>query len=92
MSEDKKKEGVDHSKRAFLTKVLIGGVAAVSTAAIAKKLISSEAAGKKNTQQAYVNDEIMQDKTMKDKEYVLMSREEKEKMVQMFVSDYNKQA
>lgn len=90
MAEDKK-EGVDYSKRAFMKKALIGGIAAVSTAAVAKKLISSEAAGRKNTQQAYVNDELMQDKVMKDKEYVLMTKEEKERMVQMFESDYYKQ-
>lgn len=91
MAEDKK-ESVDYSKRAFMKKALIGGIAAVSTAAVAKKLISSEAAGKKNTQKAYVNDELMQDKIMKDKQFVLMTREEKDQMVQMFVSDYNKQA
>lgn len=90
MSEDKKKEGVDHSKRAFLTKVLIGGVAAVSTAAIAKKVVSSSS--HKDVKSAYLKDEQMQDKVMKDKEYVLMTSEEKEHMVQMFVSDYYKQA
>lgn len=90
MSEEIKKEGVDHSKRAFLTKALIGGVAVVSTAAIAKKVVSSSSV--KDVKGAYLKDEQMQDRVMKDKQYVLMTSEEKEQMVQMFVSDYYKQA
>jgi len=90
MSEDKesevKREGVDFSKRAFIKTALIGGIAVASGAVIAKKIVSNIP----NTgfTKTSVSDELQQDIVMKDKEFVVMSKEEKDRMVQMFESEY----
>ena len=90
MVEDKdsgvKKEGMDFSKRAFLKTALMGGIAVVSGAVIAKKIASN--IPNADLKSAYVDDELQQDRVMRDKEFVLMSREEKEQMVKMFASEY----
>ena len=90
MAEDKesevKREGVDFSKRAFIKTALIGGIAVASGAVIAKKIASNiPYTGLTN---ASVSDELQQDRVMKDKEFVVMSKEEKDRMVQMFESEY----
>jgi len=94
MAEDKdsgmQKKGVDFSKRAFLKTALIGGIAVASGSMIAKKISSNMP--KADLKSAYVDDEIQQDKAMKGKEYVLMSKEEKDQMVQMFASEYSYKA
>lgn len=90
MSEDKeseiKREGVDFSKRAFIKTALIGGIAVASGAVIAKKIVSN--IPNTGLTKASVNDELQQDRVMKDKEFVVMSKEEKDRMVQMFESEY----
>ncbi len=90
MSEDKeseiKREGVDFSKRAFIKTALIGGIAVASGAMIAKKIVSN--IPNTGLTKASVNDELQQDRVMKDKEFVVMSKEEKDRMVQMFESEY----
>ena len=85
-----KNDGTDFSRRAFIKKTLLVGVAVASTTAVAKKVAS--VTPRQDLRGAYLNDDIQQDKVMKGKEYVVMSREEKEQMLQMFVNDYNKQA
>jgi len=84
------KNDTDFSRRAFIKKTLLIGVAVASTAAVAKKVAS--VTPRQDLRGAYLNDEIQQDKVMKGKEYVVMSKEEKEQMLQMFANDYNKQA
>ena len=90
MAEDKdseaKREGVDFSKRAFIKTALIGGIAVASGAVIAKKITSN--IPKTKLASAYVDDELQQDRVMKDKEFVVMSKEEKEQMVKTIVSEY----
>lgn len=90
MPEDKesevKREGVDFSKRAFIKTALIGGIAVASGAVIAKKIVSNiPNTGLTN---ASVSDELQQDMVMKDKEFVVMSKEEKDRMVEMFEREY----
>ncbi|MDO8445177.1 MAG: hypothetical protein Q7T53_03575 [Deltaproteobacteria bacterium] len=80
------KNGTDFSRRAFIKKTLLIGVAVASTAAVAKKVAS--VTPRQDLRGAYLNDEIQQDKVMKGKEYVVMSKEEKEQMLQMFVKEY----
>lgn len=84
------REGMDFSKRAFIKTVLIGGVAVAAGAVISKKISSN--IPKNNLASAYVDDELQQDKVMKDKEFVVMSKEEKDRMVQMFESEYSYKA
>lgn len=94
MADDKldeiKKEGVDFSRRAFVKKALLTGLTVVGTAAVTKKVV--DAVPRQDVKAAYLSDEVQQDRVMKDKQYVLMTQEEKDHMVQMFVSDYSKQA
>lgn len=94
MSEDKeseiKREGVDFSKRAFIKTALIGGIAVASGAVIAKKIASN--IPNTGLTKASISDEVQQDRVMKDKEFVVMSREEKDQMVKMFVSEYSYKA
>ena len=80
-------EGVDFSKRAFIKTALIGGMAVVSSAVIAKKVASN--IPNRGLTGIYVNDELQQDRVMKDMEFVTMSKEEKSRMVQMLVSEYS---
>lgn len=82
-----KKEEVDHSRRAFIKKTLLLGVAVASTAAVAKKVAS--VAPRQDLRGAYLKDELQQDLVMKDKQYVLMTTEEKEQMIQMFEKEYS---
>lgn len=81
-----KKEGIDYSRRAFMKKALLTGIAVATTAAITKKVV--EAVPKHDLRDAYLNDDLQQDKVMKDKKYVLMTTEEKEQLVQTLVSEY----
>lgn len=81
-----KRDGVDFSKRAFIKTALISGIAVASGAVIAKKIVSNiPNTGLTN---ASVSDELQQDMVMKDKEFVLMSKEEKDRMVEMFEREY----
>jgi hypothetical protein len=92
MAEDKlnneveKGDEVDFSRRVFLKKTLLLGVAVAGTTVVAKKVAS--VAPRQDLRGAYLNDELQQDKVMKDKQYVLMTREEKDQMVQMFEKEY----
>ena len=81
-----KKEDVDYSRRSFIKKTLLLGVAVASTAAVAKKV--SSVVPRQDIKGAYLNDEVQQDLVMKDKQYVLMTKEEKDQMVQMFEKEY----
>ena len=85
-----KNDGTDFSRRAFIKKTLLVGVAVASTAAVAKKVAS--VTPRQDLRGAYLNDELQQDRVMKDKEFVVMSKEEKERMVQMFVGEYSYKA
>ena len=84
---DVKTEQVDHSRRSFIKKSLLLGVAVATTAAVAKK-VASVTAPRQDLRGAYLNDELQQDKVMKGKEYVLMTRDEKDQMIQMFEKEY----
>ncbi|MBI5234103.1 MAG: hypothetical protein HY880_07095 [Deltaproteobacteria bacterium] len=94
MTEDKlgeqKPKDADFSRRAFIRTALIGGIAVASGAAIAKKV--SSLSPNNNPQSAYLDDGLQQDNLMKGKEYVLMTRKEKEQMAKMFEDEYYKQA
>ena len=94
---EEKKEGqssqenpaVNLSRRHFIKKAVIGGIAAISTASIAKKVVSMES--EKTQREAYIKDEFRQDMVLKDKKFVLMTDDEKRQLVDMFVSNYYKE-
>ncbi|MBI5893370.1 MAG: twin-arginine translocation signal domain-containing protein [Deltaproteobacteria bacterium] len=77
------------SRRTFIKKAAVGGIAIASAAGIIKAAKTlAEAEAEKREYAAYVHDELQQDKIMKDKKYVLMTKEEKEEMLKMFADNY----
>lgn len=78
------------SRRTFIKKAVVGSIAVASTAGLAKKLISMDAEDAAN--KACLKDELQQDRVVAQQKYVLMTKEEKEQMVQMLVNSYKEQA
>lgn len=95
MPEDKESEvttgRVDFSKRAFIKTALIGGIAVASGAMIAKKIASNNASNA-GVAHAFVDDDLQQELVMKGKEFIVMTREEKDSMIDMFVGEYSYKA
>ena len=78
------------TRRGFLKKALFAGVAATTTAAVAKKtvdLIPGE-----NPQAQYMRDVLPGDGVMGKREYVVMSSAEKAELVKTLEDNYNKKA
>lgn len=86
-----KKKGIKNpSRRSFIKKVVVGGIAVASVAGAAKKIAkwaADDAANKAN-----LNDDLRQDKIIMQKKYVLMTKKEKERMIKMFADSYKDQA
>lgn len=86
-----KKKGIKNpSRRSFIKKVVVGGIAAASVAGAAKRIAkwaANDAANKAN-----LNDNLRQDKIITQKKYVLMTKKEKEQMVKTLVDSYKEQA
>ncbi len=76
------------SRRGFFKKLALGG-AALTTAGATVKFADSMMPDV-DLQAAYKNDVEPGDAILAQREYVLMSKEEKESMVQMFIDDYEK--
>ncbi|MBI5683316.1 MAG: hypothetical protein HZC45_09205 [Deltaproteobacteria bacterium] len=93
MTEEKKEgqssQGINLSRRLFVKKAVIGGIAVISTASIAKKVVSTES--EKAQREAYIKDEFRQDMAMKNMKFVLMTDDEKRELADMFVIDYYKE-
>jgi len=83
----KAKDGL--SRRIFLKKALISGVAMATTVSLAKK-VSTLAIPDLNPQKLNMNDVIAGDIAMAQKKYILMTKREKEDLVQFFVENYQK--
>lgn len=86
-----KKKGIKNpSRRSFIKKVVVGGIAVASVAGAAKKIAkwaADDAANKAN-----LNDDLRQNKIIMQKKYVLMTKKEKERMIKMFADSYKDQA
>lgn len=78
------------SRRSFIKKTVIGGIAAVSVAGAAKKIAKWAADDAVN--KANLNDNLRQDKIIMEKKYALMTKKEKEQMVKTLVDSYKEQA
>lgn len=77
------------SRRFFLKKALISGIAVATTAGLAKK-VSTLAIPDINPQRLYMNDIIAGDMAMTQKKYILMTKKEKEELVSSLIESYNK--
>lgn len=85
-----KKNCKDISRRIFVKKAVIAGIAVTSAAGLTKavsSVVSQNSLGKNSSQ-----DDIQQDKIMFNKKYVLMSEEEKKQTVQILIRSYKEQA
>lgn len=77
------------SRRGFFKKLMIGG-ATVTAAGGVVKVADSVITSEFDAQQAYLDDVTPGDKIIAEREHVLMSREEKQDMLKMFLGDYQK--
>lgn len=78
------------SRRSFIKKA-VAGVAAITSFAGIAKIIAGKAA-KDAANRANLNDDLRQDKIMTQKKYVLMTKKEKEQMIEMLTDSYKEQA
>lgn len=76
------------SRRGFIKKALISAVAVTATAGLAKKTASLIPEG--NLQDKYLDDVLPGDKILAKREYVLMTKEEKEELIKTFADNYKK--
>ncbi len=77
-------------RRTYLNGMLAGGVVLSTGGIIAEKVLSS--AGSVNPQEAYLRDVVAGDRVLKEREYVLMSEEEKRRLIAFFETNYRKAA
>jgi len=86
-----KQDGVDKpprsSRRDFFRKAAVGAVAVTGTAELAKVTASSLADD--NAQTLYEKDIVAGDRVLAEREYVVMSDQEKDEMLQGFVDNYH---
>ncbi len=75
-------------RRTFLKGMLAGGVVLSTGGIIAGKLMSS--GGAINPQKAYLRDILAGDRVLREREYVLMSDDEKRRLLAFFEANYRK--
>ena len=77
------------SRRRFFKKLMIGG-ATVTAAGGVVKVADSVVSAEIDEQKAYLPDVTPGDKIIAEREHVLMSKKEKQDMVKMFLTNYQK--
>ncbi|MBI5286499.1 MAG: hypothetical protein HY878_02775 [Deltaproteobacteria bacterium] len=85
--EKRQNQKMDLSKRTFIKQTLIGGAAIASSAGLSKLIIST--AVPLYPQWMYMNDLTAADMILMQRQYVVMSKEEKDQMIRMFIENYN---
>ncbi len=75
-------------RRTFLGGMLAGGVVLSTGGIVAGKLLSS--GGAIDPQRAYLRDIMAGDRVLKQREYVLMSDDEKRRLIAFFEANYRK--
>ncbi|HBG46762.1 MAG TPA: hypothetical protein DDW94_07205 [Deltaproteobacteria bacterium] len=71
------------SRRGFLRKAIVTGVAVTATAGLAKK--TSDLLLKEDCQKAYLDDVLPGDKVLAARSYVVMTKEEKDALVERMI-------
>lgn len=79
---------MDSSRRRFVKGALVGGIAVATSGGLTK--VATQLTGADAINMPYPND-IQQERLLKAREYVLMTGEEKEELVQQFVDNYKTQ-
>jgi secreted PhoX family phosphatase len=75
------------SRRDFFKKAAVGAVAVTGTAELAK--VTASSLTDDNAQTLYAKDIAAGDRVLAERDYVLMSDQEKKAMIQGFVDDYH---
>ena len=76
------------SRRQFVKKALVSSVALTSTGVLANKVASL--VPDNSSQKSYLNDVLPGDRVMMNREFVMMTDEEKKMMIGRFVKNYKK--
>lgn len=80
-------ETVSSSRRGFFTKAAVGAVSISGTAGLAKVVVDGMA--RPDLSDKYRKDSIAGEQELSEREYVLMTDQEKKEMVQQFIIDYH---
>ena len=81
-------EAVSPARRSFFAKATVGAVAITGTAGLAK--VVGDSVVQPDLQDLYKKDQFTGEQELSEREYVLMSDDEKTDMVQQFVDNYDK--
>lgn len=81
---------INATRRGFFKKAAVGLGSVTATAGLSKVVVDSVA--KPDMKDQYVKDSIAGEQELMDREYVAMSHQEKQEMLQMFISDYKKKS
>ena len=87
---DASDDDVRAARRGFFKKAAVGAVSITGTAGLAKVVVDS--APRPDLQDLYSKDGLAGEQQLKEREYVLMSDQEKADMVQTFVDNYRDQS
>ena len=90
MSNEINQDAAALSRRGLFKKLIYGGTAVGAAAGVAKVADSALTEAEADAQKAYAKDVTPGDRVIAEREHVLMSGEEKESMVDMFVENYEK--
>ena len=81
-------ESVSTARRGFFAKATVGAVAISGTAGLAK--VVGDSVVRPDLQDLYKKDHFSGEQELSEREYVLMSDDEKKDMVRQFVDNYDK--
>lgn len=81
-------EAVSTARRGFFAKATVGAVALSGTAGLAK--VVGDSVARPDLQDLYKKDHFTGEQELSEREYVLMSDDEKNDMVQQLVDNYEK--
>lgn len=82
-------DGVCAVRRGFFKNAAVGAVSITGTAGLAKVVVDS--IPQPDMQDKYIQDSLAGEQELGDREYVLMSDQEKTEMVQSFIDHYSDQ-
>jgi len=80
-------DGVCAGRRGFFKNAAVGAVSITGTAGLAKVVVDS--VPQPDMQDEYIRDSLAGEQELGDREYVLMSDQEKSEMVQSFIDHYS---
>ncbi|MCU7814033.1 MAG: hypothetical protein KZQ89_03245 [Candidatus Thiodiazotropha sp. (ex Lucinoma kastoroae)] len=83
-------EAICSTRRGFFKRAAVGAVSITGTAGLAKVVVDSSL--QPDLQDNYIKDHLSGEQELSEREYVLMSEQEKADMVQTFINSYSDQS